>query len=64
MKIKSKLYAVIFVLSWFAFFLITGSMEQDIITISQGMISSAINFITLGISGVKSGLLTFKNDDF
>lgn len=64
MKVKSKLYAVIFVLSWFCFFLIVGSMEQETMEYGKGMIITAINFIILGISGIKSGLLTFKNDNF
>lgn len=60
MKVKSKLYAVVFVLSWFAFFLIVGSMEQETMENGKGIIITAINFIILGISGAKSGLLTFK----
>lgn len=55
---RKKLFAIIFVLSWFAVFAIMGSLDQYIISIEQAVVSSIIAFTALGISGFMSGMLT------
>lgn len=55
---KRKILTVIFLLSWFAIFCITGSLDQYIISVEQAVAYSVITFAALGISGVLSGLLT------
>ena len=55
---KHKILTVIFVLSWFAVFAITGSLDQYIISIEQAVVPSIIVFAAMGISGFISGLLT------
>lgn len=55
---KHKAMTLIFVLSWFAVFAITGSLEQYIISVGQAVVSSVIAFTALGISGFLSGMLT------
>lgn len=55
---KRKILTVIFLLSWFAIFCITGSLDQYIISFEQAVAYSVITFAALGISGVLSGLLT------
>lgn len=55
---KHKAMTLIFVLSWFSVFAITGSLDQYIISIEQAVVSSIIAFTALGISGFMSDMLT------
>lgn len=56
-KAVKKALVALFLLTFLAVFFISGSMEQDYITITQGLIASAINFAVMLYSGVKTGLL-------
>lgn len=62
-KTIKKLLAALFLLTFFAVFFIAGSMEQDYITITQGLIASAINFTVMLYSGIKTGLLDIGGYD-
>ena len=55
-----KILSMVFILSWFAIFCITGSLDQYIISFEQAIVSSVIAFTALGISGFLSGMLTMS----
>ena len=56
-KLKKKIAAVIFMLTWFMVFFLVGSMEQDYIPYSTGMMLCAVDYIVMWISGRVSGAL-------
>ena len=58
---RKKIFTIIFVLSWFAVFAITGSLDQYIISIEQAVVPSIIVFAAMGISGFLSGMLTLPD---
>ena len=57
---KRKILTLIFILSWFAVFFITGSLDQYIISVGQAIGYSVIVFAAMGISGFLSGMLTLS----
>ena len=58
---RKKFLSGIFLLSWLAVFLISGSLEQGCITIGQAATANAVNFIIMAYSGFGSGMLTLPN---
>lgn len=52
-----KIKQVIFFLSVFALFGITGSMDNGCISVKAAVILSAVNFAVMGWSGFSSGML-------
>lgn len=58
-KLKKKLLTVVFVLSWFAIFALTGSFEQFRISAVEYIVYCAVAFVAIGISGTITGLLNF-----
>ncbi len=59
-KLKKKLLTVVFVLSWFAIFALTGSFEQFRISAVEYIVYCAVAFVAIGISGAITGLLNFN----
>lgn len=55
---RKKFLSGIFLLSWLAVFLISGSLEQERITCGQAVAVSAANFVVMACSGFGSGMLT------
>ena len=58
---SKKFLSGIFLLSWFAVFVITGSLEQEYITCGQAFAAGALNYIVMAYSGFRSGLLTLPD---
>lgn len=56
-KVVKKMLEALFLLTVLAMFLIAGSMEQDYISLGQGIAASAVNFVIMFFSGFKTGLL-------
>lgn len=59
-KLKKKLLTVVFVLSWFAIYALTGSFEQFRISAAEYIVYCAVAFVAIGISGTLTGLLNFN----
>lgn len=59
-KLKKKLLTVVFVLSWFAIYALTGRFEQFRISAVEYIVYCAVAFVAIGISGVITGLLNFN----
>lgn len=59
-KLKKKLLTVVFVLSLFAIYALTGSFEQFRISAVEYIVYCAVAFVAIGISGVITGLLNFN----
>lgn len=59
-KLKKKLLTVVFVLSWFAIYALTGSFEQFRISAVEYIVYCTVAFAAIGISGVITGLLNFN----
>lgn len=57
-KIKKSILEVIFIVSLFAVFCISGSLEQGYISATETIVYVSVAFIALGTSGFMSGLLT------
>lgn len=58
---KRKALSVIFLLTVFALFYITGSLEQGYITDGQAVAAFIVNFAAMAVSGYKSGMLTNRD---
>lgn len=54
---RKKFLSGIFLLSWLAVFLISGSLEQGRMTCGQAVTANAVNFIVIAYSGFMSGML-------
>lgn len=59
-KLKKKLLTVVFALSWFAIYALTGSFEQFRISAFEYIVYCAVAFVAIGISGAITGLLNFN----
>lgn len=59
-KLKKKLLTIVFVLSWFAIYALTGSFEQFRISVFEHIVYCAVAFVAIGISGAITGLLNFN----
>ncbi len=59
-KLKKKLLTVVFVLSLFAIFALTGSFEQLRISAFEYIVYCTAAFVAIGISGAITGLLNFN----
>lgn len=57
-KIKKGILEVIFIVSLFAVFCISGSLEQGYISTTETIVYVSVAFIALGTSGFMSGLFT------
>lgn len=60
-KIIKRVLEVVFFVAIFAISCILGSMEQGYISIGEAIVYVSIAFITLGVSGFVSGLLTLPD---
>lgn len=58
---RKKFLSGIFLLSWLAVFLISGSLEQGRMTCGQAAAVSAANFAVMAYSGFGSGLLVLSD---
>lgn len=56
---KKQILSVIFVLSFFIMFVLTGACEQYILSFDSYIFYSVINLIVMTYSGWKSGMLNF-----
>lgn len=56
-KVVKKVLVALFLLTVLAMFFIAGSMEQDYISLGQGIAASIVNFVLMFFSGFKTGLL-------
>jgi hypothetical protein len=54
---KVKIFSVLFVAAFFMLFMLTGSLEQDMLTLAEYLIYSVATVILLIVSGRKAGLL-------
>ena len=61
-KVKNKILPVVFLLSWFAIFALTGSFEQFRISAVEYIVYCAVAFIAIGVSGFLSGMFTLPDD--
>ena len=59
MRIK-KISTTVFFLSFLTMFFIAGSLEQDYISLEQAAVASCVDFLVMGWSGFKSGMLSGK----
>lgn len=52
-----KLKQIIFLLTWFAIFMIAGNLDSGEMSIKSASIAITVNFIVMAWSGFSSGLL-------
>lgn len=52
-----KLKQIIFLLTWFAVFMITGNLDSGEMSLGAASIAVTVNFIVMAWSGFSSGLL-------
>ena len=57
-KIIKRVLEIVFFVSMFAVFCISGSLEQGYISATETIVYVSVAFIALGTSGFMSGLLT------
>lgn len=58
-----RLKQIIFLLTWFAVFMITGNLDSGEMSLEAASIAITVNFIVMAWSGFSSGLLVLSDNE-